>query len=77
MDEDTWIFFLGYPGTLILRISVSQVARIIDVSHQHLADLRNFKVGKDKSESTSEHNVIKLREKYEHGAGELTAWQLS
>jgi hypothetical protein len=32
-----WTIFLGWPQTLILPISASQVGRITGVSHQHLA----------------------------------------
>jgi hypothetical protein len=33
----SWTFCLGWPQTMILLISTSQVARIIGMSHQHPA----------------------------------------
>jgi hypothetical protein len=37
------LFCLGWPGTIILPISVSQIARIINMSHQNLAEVLSFK----------------------------------
>jgi hypothetical protein len=38
--------YLSWPQTLILPISVSQVASITDVNHQHPAKLVNFRTEK-------------------------------
>jgi hypothetical protein len=43
-----WIICLSWPWTMTLQISASQVARIVGMSHQHLASLATF---------NTEHNV--------------------
>jgi hypothetical protein len=36
-------YFTGWSGTIVLQISASRVARIIDVSHQHVFN-QNFTI---------------------------------
>jgi hypothetical protein len=44
-DGAFWTICLGWPQTMILLISASQIARITGVSHQHSAGACNFSLG--------------------------------